>query len=263
MVLINLFVVQTGAQTVVESYGSDSTLQKGIIVKLTNKDARKIEPVSQDNLAKMKGVVVAANDAPVTLSGSTTAKQQVYVATFGSYDVLVSNQNGSIKAGDYISISALAGIGMKATEGQQLIVGKALAGFDGHAKVLSSATLNSQSNRKVTVSLGLVPVDLGIARNPLYKDNTSNLPGFLQRSSDSLAGKPVAALRIYLGIVVLAVTTVIAGSLLYAGVRSSMVSIGRNPLAKRSITRSLLQVMMLGLTVFLSGLLGVYLLLKL
>ncbi|QQS18685.1 hypothetical protein IPL68_01180 [Candidatus Saccharibacteria bacterium] len=59
------------------------------------------------------------------------------------------------------------------------------------------------------------------------------------------------------------VTIFMTGSLLYGGVRSSLVSIGRNPLAKKSILRGLIQVVILGLTVFVIGLIAIYLLLKL
>ena len=55
----------------------------------------------------------------------------------------------------------------------------------------------------------------------------------------------------------------IAGSLIYSAVRSSLIAIGRNPLSKKSIIRGLFQVVIIGLMVFLSGIFGVYLLLRL
>ena len=55
----------------------------------------------------------------------------------------------------------------------------------------------------------------------------------------------------------------IAGSLLYSGIRSSVISIGRNPLSKESITKSLLQIILTSIIIFLIGLFGVYLLLRL
>jgi hypothetical protein len=57
--------------------------------------------------------------------------------------------------------------------------------------------------------------------------------------------------------------TVVAGSMLYAGVRSSMISIGRNPLSKQSIVKSMVQVIITSFMVFILGIFGVYLLLKL
>ncbi|MGH7241234.1 MAG: hypothetical protein ACREGB_02995, partial [Candidatus Saccharimonadales bacterium] len=118
------------SQAVTQGYGSDTVLQNGMIVKLSDKDSSKVEPLTTDTVTKMQGVVVAANDATVTI-GSDGNKSQVFVATFGHYDVLVSNQNGPIKAGDYITISALAGVGMKVDTTQPTVLGKATADFTG------------------------------------------------------------------------------------------------------------------------------------
>src|SRR5882757_10049304 len=97
---------------VTQGYGTTQALQNGMIVKLLDNDTTKVEPVTTDTIAKMQGVVVAANDAAFAL-GNNGNNGQVFVATTGKYEVLVSNQNGPIKSGDYITISALAGIGMK------------------------------------------------------------------------------------------------------------------------------------------------------
>ncbi len=57
----------------------------------------------------------APNDRLLTLTGRTLVK--------------VSNQNGSIKEGDYITSSNIAGVGMKATKAGQ-VIGQALEDFD-------------------------------------------------------------------------------------------------------------------------------------
>jgi len=50
---------------------------------------------------------------------------------------------------------------------------------------------------------------------------------------------------------------------LYGGIRSSIISIGRNPLAKKSIVRGLIQVITVGVIILVIGLFSVYLLLRL
>jgi hypothetical protein len=55
----------------------------------------------------------------------------------------------------------------------------------------------------------------------------------------------------------------VSGSLIYSGIRSGMIAIGRNPLSKKSIVRGIIQVVIVGLIIFLVGVFGVYLLLKL
>jgi hypothetical protein len=49
---------------------------------------------------------------------------------------------------------------------------------------------------------------------------------------------------------------------LYAGVRSSVISMGRNPLARKTIIRNLIQIVLIALIILVTGLIAVYLLLK-
>ncbi|HVX24230.1 MAG TPA: hypothetical protein VG992_02710, partial [Candidatus Saccharimonadales bacterium] len=68
---------------------------------------------------------------------------------------------------------------------------------------------------------------------------------------------------IYLSLVVLLAITFIVANVMYSGIRSGMIAVGRNPLSKKSIIRSLIQTVIAGLTIFVAGVLAVYLLLKL
>ena len=259
---ILVFAAAAVTQSVTQGYGSDTTLQQGMIVKLEDKDASKVEPLALATITKMQGVVVAPSDAAVTLS-NTNSNGQVYVATSGEFDVLVSNQAGTIKNGDYITISSLAGVGMKADSTESIVLGRATAGFDGISNVQSSASLTNTKGQKVSVSIGRIPVNIGIASNPLQQSLNNNLPGFLKKASQQVANKPVSTVRVYISLAILISSAIVAGSMLYGGVRSSITSIGRNPLAKRSIVRSLVQVVLTSIIIFVIGLLAVYLLLKL
>jgi hypothetical protein len=49
---------------------------------------------------------------------------------------------------------------------------------------------------------------------------------------------------------------------MYGGIRNGLISIGRNPLSKKSIVRGMIQVILTALTIFLLGIFGVYLLLR-
>lgn len=256
--------IAAAAQAVTVSYGVTGTLQKGMIVMLDPKDPAKVQALTNKKANAMQGVVVSASETPVTLSGDTSTNQ-VYVATAGKYDVLVSTQNGPIKAGDIVTISALDGIGMKADSNQSTILGKALENFDGGGAISGTATLTSSNGGTSTVAIGLVELEIGISHNPLaFSAGTDSvLPGFLRKAAQSIAGKDVGAARIYIGLTILLVTVIITGSLLYAGVRSSLIAIGRNPLARRSVLRGLLQVILISITIFVIGLGAIYLLLRL
>ncbi len=237
-------------QPVVQGFGSDQSLEKGRIVMLDPKDTTKIVAATSDHLDKMYGVVVDPNDAPVTL---TKTGQRTFVAAGGRYQVLVSTENGNIAPDDYISLAVSDGIGAKAQPSQKYIFGKALQSFDGsQGSILKTSSGNS---------VGRITVDVSIGRNPSFKSNDI-LPDFLRKTSESIAGKPVNPLRIYLGLGILLVTGFITVSILYSGIRNALISIGRNPLSKKSITKGMVQVLLFGLIVLVIGIFGVYLLLK-
>ncbi len=257
-----LIVATAAGQAISQSYGVTGTVQKGMIVMLDPSNSQKVKALSNTSDASMLGVVVAANDTVVSLGGDSST-YQVFVAASGKYNVLMSNHNAVIKAGAIISISALDGIGMKANGDQSVILGKALTGFDGVNNVSGTATLKTSNGAK-NVSIGLIQVDIGISHNPLAASaNGISLPSILRKSGEGIAGKPVSAARLYVSLGVLVLTLFMAASLLYGGVRSSLVSLGRNPLAKKSILRGLAQVVLMGLIVFVIGLVAIYLLLKL
>jgi hypothetical protein len=247
------------AQALTQGYGSDQILQRGMLIQLKKDDPSKVEAVKQATGDKLFGVVVDANDAPVTLSADG---KKVFVATAGKYDVLVSTQNGSIKAGDYITISAIDGIGMKAGSKEAFIIGRALRDFDGTVNKVGTAQVKDSEGKTKDVTIGRVLSDVLVAGNPLLKAEEPNVPEALRKAAETIAGKPVNAVRIYAGLFVFMVSTIVASILMYGGVRSAIISIGRNPLGKKSIVRGMFQVIITGLIVFISGVFGVYLLLR-
>ena len=261
LVLATLIFLSTAgsvlAQTVLQGYSSDQMLQKGMLVTLAKDDPGKIEAVTDETLEDLKGVIVNANDSPVTISGEG---QQIFVATSGNYEVLVSNENGPIKQGDYISGSSLAGIAMKAADTQSVVVGRAIGVFEGGGDSIGRSAAKDGS----TVSFGRIQVDIGIGKNPIMKTpEKDKVPDALQSISTTVAQKPVSTLRIYLALIVLAVTALVAGTTMFSGVKSTVISIGRNPLSKGIIFKGLFQVLLLSLIIFITGLFGVYLLIKL
>ena len=230
---------------------------------IDSKNSKRVVPLSNESATSMHGVVVASNETVLSLGSGDTTKAYVYVANNGKYEVLVSNQNGSIKVGDLITISSLDGIGMKASSAQEIVLGKALTGFDGKQNISGTMVLKSSVGKK-TVSIGKIAVDISIAHNPLSTSVTGPpVPTILKKAGEVISGKPVSTVRLYLSLLIVVVTVFVTGSLLYGGVRSSLVAIGRNPLAKKSIGRGLIQVIVLGLIIFVLGLFSVYLLLKL
>lgn len=248
---------------VASTYSADPTVQQGMVVQLKNKTPDYVIPVSAASQAKILGVVVPNANVPIVLTPANVTQQQVLVATTGRFDVLVSNQNGPIKIGDYLSISAIAGVAMKASINDEQVIGRATTDFTGSGNVISSIQLKDQLGKDTSVSISRVVVDIGVVHNPLNQKTVDFVPAFLVGLAQAVANKSVSVARIYLSSVVIFVTTIVTAVMLYSGIRSGMVAVGRNPLSKKSIIVSLIQTVVAGLIIFIVGILAVYLLLKL
>ncbi|HSX33623.1 MAG TPA: hypothetical protein VLF91_04785 [Candidatus Saccharimonadales bacterium] len=260
--LATLLAATAAAQNVTQGYQSDGGLQNGMIVELKPHDPTKVIACPFAGAANMLGITVAPTDAPVSLSDPNV--QQVYVATYGKYGVLVDNENGTIKTGDYITLSAIDGVGMKADHDNQFVVGKALQGFNGLGDSDSQATLSDTKGGHRQVGIGRILVDLSVAHNPGYTgDQVSGVPIFLNSLARAVSNRPLTAFRIYAGLGTVLLAFSVAGWVLYSGIRTGMIAVGRNPFAKKSIMRNLISVILAAVIIVIAGLVGVYLILKL
>lgn len=247
----------------VQGYAADKPLDSGVIVQLTGKDANRVTTASQSQLQSMFGVTVDRNQLPVTLS-SGGLENEVFVAVSGTYNVLVATQAGPIAAGDYVTLSSINGVAMKAGTDEKTVFGRAAKGFDGKTGALGTTAVKDTTGRITqTVTLGLIPVSIDIRSNPNDKSTKANLPEPLQRVGQAIAEKEVSPIRIYLSLGITVVSLIAAIAVLYSGIRGSVISIGRNPMSKKSIFRALIEVIMTSVLILIIGLFAVYLLLKL
>lgn len=246
----------------VQGYGTGSSIDNGTIVQLTGKDSNHVKVATQSELQNMFGVTVDRNQLPLALSQGL--ENEVFVAVSGTYNVLVSTQGGPIAIGDYVTLSSVNGIAMNVGTEEKTVLGRAAGSFDGKSFVLGTTTLkDSSGNTSQTVKLGSIPVTIDIKRNPNVKSTKANLPEPLQRLGKIIAEKEVSPIRIYLSLGITAISLIAAIAVLYGGVRSGVISIGRNPMSKKSIYKALLQVILTSLLILIVGLFAVYLLLKL
>jgi len=260
-------VLPVAAQTVgggsVQGYASDTLLDNGTIVQLTGKDANRVKIAKQAELQNMFGVVVDRNQLSVTLS-SEALQNETFVAASGTYNVLVSTQGGPIVSGDYVTLSSVNGVAMKAGTEEKTIFGRANGPFDGRGITLGETTLKDvNGNTNQTVKLGSIPVTIDIKKNPNDKSTKSDLPDFLQRLGQQIAEKEVSPIRIYLSLGITLISILAAIAILYSGVRNGVISIGRNPMSRKSIFRALLEVILTSILILIIGLFAVYLLLRL
>lgn len=240
---------QARADTIIRSFNSKGDVKPGQVVALVVTDKNTVELAPANDPTRIYGVAVEQSAAPVTVQ---QPGQNIFVATSGIYPVLVSTENGPITAGDYLSMSSADGIAAK-IKGQTFVVGRAAQNFDG-----SSGSLGAGKNGS---AIGKISVQIAPGKNPLQREDTA-VPALLRRLGEAIAGKPLSASRIYAALVIFIITVAIAFSLLWAGVRSGMIAIGRNPLSKHSIMQSLAQVIIASAIVFVGGLFGIYLLLR-
>jgi hypothetical protein len=241
--------INAKADNVVEGYTSTDTLQPGQIVALVDAKTKTVKAAPANNAAGLYGIVVDPSDVPITLVGQNS---KVFVATTGTYQALVSVSNGPVKAGDYISVSNINGIAAKATAGDSQILGRAVNGYNG---TTGSVTTNNGKN------IGRVFVNISVSKNPISNTDPT-LPAFLRKAADGLANKSVPVIRVYTALLIFTVSLIAAITVLYSGVRGSLISIGRNPLSRKAIFSGMYKTILTGLGVFIIGMAGVYLLLK-
>lgn len=250
------------AQAFIQSYGTDSPIDEGMIVEVMPNSPDKVEPVKKSDQIKTLGVVVDSRDAPIAFS-STSNTTQVFVATAGKFNILVSDQNGNINTGDYIVVSSLSGVGMKVDTVSPIVVGQALSSFNGGSNQVGTAQVETSGGAK-TIHLGIIQANIGVAHNPLQQTNINDVPSFLRKATSGITGgKVVSPWRLYLSAILFLVTAIVTSVFVYSGVRNSIISLGRNPLSKNTIMRGLVTVILTGVIIFITGLFTVYLLLKL
>lgn len=247
--LILLWPRLSHADNVIAGFSSKDTLQPGMIVAIdkNSKDAVKLAPADQPGI--MYGVVVDPSDAPITLVGKDS---KVFVATTGTYQVLTSVANGPIKSGDLVSMSGINGIAAKAIPGQPLILGRAASDFSGKQNVITT-----NDNK----AIGRVFVTIGIQKNPLTVSDPT-VPTFLRKVANGLGNRSVPVIRVYTALLIFMISLLSALTILWSGVRTSLTSLGRNPLSRKAIFSGMYKTILSGVGIFIIGLAGVYLLLR-
>lgn len=204
--------------------GSD--VRRGMIV--TN-DGNRITISSKEYDPNMFGVVT---DKPAISLGQKDVDGQTYpVATSGKVPVLVSNVNGLIQKGDYITSSSERGIGMKVTEPGRVL-----------GIALESMSAESQTHDLIMVSLNYETVS-GDSFNNSSSENTEysvHIDGnniFTTNTGESI---PILTLIKYISAGLIAVISFSGSIIYYIQISKKEVeALGRNPLASKIIHRNM------------------------
>lgn len=213
---------------------TDTNIVEGALVSLKSDTPNSVELANPERADQLIGIV--GENPLIELSDGTNSVQ---VVTSGVTQALVSDINGNVQPGDKITASPIEGVGMKATQ-TGVVVGTAQANLE--EVNTSERTITDKEGKQQTVKIGVVPVQVDTVFFTGIASGSSFVPGVLQELANSIAGHQVSALRIMIAALLLLLLLVSVVVLIYSSVRSSIISIGRNPLSENAVHKSLLQV---------------------
>lgn len=242
MVAVSWSQAAVSAEEFSAGYKAEHDLPTGMVVSLKSEQERSVEPASQENIDNLLGVIVGGSKSLFQISSQ---ESNVQIVTNGQTEVLVTDTNGAVKEGDYVTVSGIVGIGIKADQDHSKVVGKALENFSD----ADTRTVETSNGDTRDIAVARIPVMVQIGGNPDLAVEESFLPDFVQGAANELAGEPVPPARIILAMVI--ITGGIIGSmvLLYGAVSSTIISIGRNPLSDKSIYAGLFRMVLIALAI--------------
>jgi hypothetical protein len=233
---------------------NNSNIAPGTIVSLVS-DKTLITAANNTNASNLVGVT---EDKP--LIELSNGAEDVQVVVNGSVRALVSNINGAIRTGDKITASPLSGIGMKAT-GPTEIVGTAQANLSSVPTI--TKIVQDEAGKNIQAKVGLLTIDVNVAYYSVTSQGgvSSFVPPFLQTIANAVSGHQVSPLHVLLGAFALLLGFASAIVMLYASIRSSIISIGRNPLAEGALRKGLVDIILASLGILIITVVVVYLIL--
>lgn len=249
------------AQSASQSYlTNDTNLKRGMAVALTaeqpsgNQAESFVQPSSTDRAKQTLGVVVNLDDSLVVASNNST-QRQVYVASSGTASVYVTDVNGLIKKGDLLVASPLEGVLMRSDGSNTLgVLGVALEDFP----VDASHKVDLQGGPISTARVATIAINMDVKLAGSADANQN----WLEKIAQKIVKRPVNPVQALVALAMLVLLIVVEGGIVYATTSSTILSLGRNPLAKRSILGGLAQSLLLVVFVMVTGLLAIYLVLR-
>ncbi|HVX58602.1 MAG TPA: hypothetical protein VG964_02600 [Candidatus Saccharimonadales bacterium] len=241
--------------TISQGYTTSDQVSVGSIVSLKNNSSDEVLATSSNNVGAILGVVIDNGNSLLSLSNEKAS--QVQVATSGVVQVLVSNINGSISQGDEITASPISGVGMKATDNTK-VVGIAQASLNNNNS--SNETYTDKSGAKHPVVIGEIPVLINVSYYYKQPDKTI-IPSAIQNVANAFAGKTVSTLPILISMGIFIATLIIVASIVYSMIRSSIISVGRNPMSQSAVYRDLTQMSALVIGILAVSVVSIYMVL--
>lgn len=225
---------------VAAEYETNETFPSGAVVAIGN-----------------NGEVVRASSGAKNYLGVVTGQvdSQVEVASSGIVSLLVTDEHGSIKKGDKVGISDLAGIAAKWQPGR-VLVGITKGSFENWKEIESrTAAGETRTVRVASIEVQLMNDASGSTQpNPYIATVQAVAEGITGRSVD--VWRALTAMFIGLGGLILSF------GLLFISSRESFFAIGRNPIASRMIVRSLWKMVAISVAVMCTSLAVAYMIVR-
>ena len=238
---------------ITEGYATSQKLPVGSIVSLQTNSADKVEAATIANADNILGVVINTENSLLAVTNGQDNEAQV--ATSGTAPVLVSDINGDILKGDHITASQIAGVGMKATSNVR-IVGIAQNKMTDFEK----QTYKDKSGQEHSIKVGQVQALVNVSYFFKQPEKTI-IPSAIQNVANALAGRSVSSLPILVSLGIFLITIIVVVSIIYSMIKSSIISIGRNPMSQSAVYRDLIQMSALVLGILTVGMVAIYLVL--
>lgn len=234
-----------------KSYQAAEAIANGSIVSLDFKRSDYVAPANTVNAARLIGVVLPSNDSLLAVNPTDSGVQ---VATSGSVNAVVSTLNGDIRVGDSVAVSPFNGVGMKAGDGDR-VIGLAQTDFNRGTNGARLQTIQDKNGKPTEVAVGYLRLNIAIGTNNPSQSS-------IQRLGRSITGRSMPAYRLIISgiIALLALTAVV--TLIYAAIYGSIISVGRNPLAKYAIFRATSSVIAMAILTALMAGIAIYFLLR-
>jgi hypothetical protein len=244
----------SAAALVSRAYESAQPIVAGSIVSLTTEKSKTVTLANTSNSDKIIGVAVGKDESLISVNAET---DRVQVTTSGQVFVLVSDLNGDIKKGDKVAVSPFDGLGMKSGQGER-IIGLALGDFTADSEAATTKTVTDKQGKTKQLRIARIEINVVIGND----DAASKDLNGVQKLVKLATGRTVSVVRAFVSVIIAVVAMIALLGLIYSAVYGSIISIGRNPLARDAVFRALRNVLYIaGMVVFLA-LVFIYLLLR-
>ncbi len=243
----------THAASVSEGYiTQDENLSIGMAASLSSDSGaqeRIVERGVKSNKDRFIGIVTNLDDNLLTL---TDTNSTVVITTLGEVSAFVTDLDGEVKKGDFLTTSPIRGYLMLASSSETSVIGTALEDFPKDTAEAVEVSNNSGSKRTAlanTMKIDLSPKSISSSA----KNNT-----FLLIFGRSLTGKSVSQVQVMVALVIFFFLLIVEGSIIYGAIYSSITALGRNPLARTALYKQLFQVSLIALVILGIGLVVIY-----